>query len=245
MVWPMNRIIEIKNLSKKFGEKEILHNIDLTINSGEVVCIIGPSGSGKSTLLRCMNLLEIPTSGEILFEGQNIMSRTVKLDQLRSHMGMVFQQFNLFNNKSVIGNCMAAQQYVLKRNKTEAYTIACHNLSKVGMLEWKDHKVTQISGGQKQRVAIARTLSMNPDIILFDEPTSALDPEMIDEVLTTMKQLAQEGMTMVIVTHEMSFAKDVATRVVFMEDGSIIESGSPEDILTNPTNQRLRSFLRI
>lgn len=237
-------IVSIKNLKKNFSDLVVLKDISLDIHKGEVVCIIGSSGSGKSTLLRCMNLLETPTSGTIEFEGKNIMDKRTDLDNVRAKMTMVFQQFNLFNNYTVLGNCVLTQRKVLKRSKEEAEKIAISNLTRVGMIERKDYRVNQISGGQKQRVAIARALCMNPDLILFDEPTSALDPEMVGEVLSVMKSLAEEGMTMVVVTHEMGFAKEVANRVVFMDKGVIVEEGTPKEIFENPKEERTREFLK-
>ena len=237
-------IVSIKNLKKNFSDLVVLKDISLDIHKGEVVCIIGSSGSGKSTLLRCMNLLETPTSGTIEFEGKNIMDKRTDLDNVRAKMTMVFQQFNLFNNYTVLGNCVLTQRKVLKRSKEEAEKIAISNLTRVGMIERKDYRVNQISGGQKQRVAIARALCMNPDLILFDEPTSALDPEMVGEVLSVMKSLAEEGMTMVVVTHEMEFAKEVANRVVFMDKGVIFEEGTPKEIFENPKEERTREFLK-
>lgn len=238
-----NEIISVKNLKKSFDNLEILKDISLDVNKGDVICIIGSSGSGKSTLLRCLNGLETADSGEILFEGQNILDRKVDLNKIRTKMVMVFQQFNLFNNYDALGNCVLPQKTVLKRTKEEAEKIALEQLTKVGLEDRIHHRVNQLSGGQKQRVAIARALSMNPDVILFDEPTSALDPEMVGEVLNVMNGLAKEGMTIVCVTHEMGFAREVANRVVFMENGKIVVEGSPEEIFDNPSNPRLQEFL--
>ncbi|MHC5374095.1 amino acid ABC transporter ATP-binding protein [Enterococcus sp. LJL120] len=240
----MENIIEINHLKKDFGKNEVLKDIHLDIQKGEVVTIIGSSGSGKSTLLRCINLLEIPTSGEILFHGQNVLTPGYDLPKYRTHLGMVFQQFNLFNNMNVLDNCTSGQISVLKRPKAEAEKIALENLDKVGMARFVKAKPSQLSGGQKQRVAIARALSMNPDVLLFDEPTSALDPEMVGEVLKTMKALAHTGLTMVIVTHEMAFAKDVSDRVIFMDQGIIAEEGTPEDIFVTPRHERTKAFLQ-
>ena len=236
-------ILDIKHLSKSFGHHEVLKDIDFSVSKGDVISIIGASGSGKSTLLRCINLLETPTSGEIYYNGKNVLDKTVKATQYRSHVGMVFQSFNLFNNMTVLENCMVSQMQVLKRSKKEAREIALQYLQKVGMTPYINAKPRQISGGQKQRVAIARALAMNPEVLLFDEPTSALDPEMVGEVLTVMKSLAQEGMTMLVVTHEMAFAKDVSTRVVYMNQGVICEQGSPEEVLGNPQKQETKDFL--
>lgn len=237
-------IIKIENLTKSFDNLEVLKNINLEIKEGEVICIIGPSGSGKSTLLRCMNLLEEHTGGKIYFEGIDITDKKVNINRLREKMGMVFQNFNLFDNKTVLGNCILPQKVVLKRSKEIAKNIALTNLEKVGMIDRKDYPVSALSGGQKQRVAIARALSMNPDVMLFDEPTSALDPEMVGEVLGVMKQLVSDGMTMVIVTHEMNFAYEVATRVIFMADGGIIEQGTPQEVFENPQEPRTKEFLK-
>ena len=237
-------IIKIENLTKSFDNLEVLKNINLEIKEGEVICIIGPSGSGKSTLLRCMNLLEEHTGGKIYFEGIDITDKKVNINRLREKMGMVFQNFNLFNNKTVLGNCILPQKVVLKRSKETAKNIALTNLEKVGMIDRKDYPVSALSGGQKQRVAIARALSMNPDVMLFDEPTSALDPEMVGEVLGVMKQLVSDGMTMVIVTHEMNFAYEVATRIIFMADGGIIEQGTPQEVFENPQEPRTKEFLK-
>ena len=239
----MTNIIKIEHLKKNFGESEILKDINLEIKKGEVVCIIGPSGSGKSTLLRCLNLLEIPTSGNIYYNDSNILEKGFKIEHLRTKMSMVFQQFNLFNNKTVLGNCTLAQVKVLKRSPLEAREIAMKNLEMVGLKDRMNYKISKISGGQKQRVAIARALCMDPEVILFDEPTSALDPEMVGEVLEVMKDLAKSGITMVVVTHEMGFAKSVADRVIFMDGGYIVEEGHPSDVMENPKEQRTKDFL--
>ena len=236
-------ILQVNHLSKSFGQHEVLKDIDFTVNKGDVISVIGASGSGKSTLLRCINLLETPTSGEILYHGTNVADRKVKAHEYRSHVGMVFQSFNLFNNMTVLQNCMIGQVKVLRRSKAEAKEKALYFLEKVGMLPYINAKPRQISGGQKQRVAIARALAMDPEVLLFDEPTSALDPEMVGEVLTVMQNLAQEGMTMLVVTHEMAFARDVSNRVVFMANGVICEQGSPEDIFGNPQRQETKDFL--
>ena len=239
----MDRILEIKHLGKSFGSHEVLKDIDFTVNKGDVISIIGASGSGKSTLLRCINLLETPSSGEILFHGKNVADRHVNAPEYRSHVGMVFQSFNLFNNMTVLENCMVGQIQVLKRKKEEAKAIALEYLQKVGMTPYINAKPRQISGGQKQRVAIARALAMDPEVLLFDEPTSALDPEMVGEVLAVMQQLAHEGMTMLVVTHEMAFARDVSNRVVYMNQGVICEQGSPEEVFGNPQRQETKDFL--
>lgn len=236
-------ILEIRHLSKSFGDHEVLKDIDFTVNPGDVTSIIGASGSGKSTLLRCVNLLETPSSGEILYHGKNVVGRGVNQPEYRTHVGMVFQSFNLFNNMTVLENCMVGQIKVLKRNKEEARAAAMKYLDKVGMAPYINAKPRQISGGQKQRVAIARALAMNPEMLLFDEPTSALDPEMVGEVLTVMKELAQEGMTMLVVTHEMAFARDVSTHVVYMADGVICEQGAPDEIFGHPQKQETQDFL--
>ena len=236
-------ILEIRHLSKCFGTHEVLKDIDFTVRPGDVTSIIGASGSGKSTLLRCVNLLETPSSGEILFHGQNIMAKGTKASDYRSKVGMVFQSFNLFNNLTVLENCMVGQVKVLKRDKAEARQVALNHLDKVGMTPYINAKPRQIYGGQKQRVAIARALSMDPEVLLFDEPTSALDPEMVGEVLEVMKSLANQGMTMLVVTHEMAFARDVSNHVVFMADGVICEEGNPRDLFSNPQQQRTREFL--
>jgi putative lysine transport system ATP-binding protein len=240
----MSAIIEINHLKKSFGSNEVLKDINATVNKGEVLTIIGSSGSGKSTLLRCINLLEKPTSGEILYKGENVLAKGYSLPKYRTHLGMVFQSFNLFNNMDVLENCVTGQVTVLKRNREEAKQIALDNLKKVDMDRFVSAKPAQLSGGQKQRVAIARALSMNPDVMLFDEPTSALDPEMVGEVLKTMKDLAETGLTMVIVTHEMGFAKEVSDRVIFMDKGVIAEEGTPDDIFVHPKEARTKEFLR-
>ena len=238
-------ILEIKHLKKSYGQNEVLKDISLTVHKGEVISIIGSSGSGKSTFLRSINLLETPTDGQILYHGQNVLEKGYDLMQYREKLGMVFQSFNLFENLNVLENTIVAQTTVLKRERTEAEKIAKENLEKVGMGEryWQA-KPKQLSGGQKQRVAIARALSMNPDAILFDEPTSALDPEMVGEVLKIMQDLAQEGLTMIVVTHEMEFARDVSHRVIFMDKGVIAEKGKPEDLFTNPKEDRTKEFLQ-
>ena len=239
----MEKILEIKHLSKSFGSNVVLRDIDFTVSKGDVISIIGASGSGKSTLLRCINLLETPTNGEIWYDGKNVADRKVKPHEYRSHVGMVFQSFNLFNNMSVLRNCMVGQMQVLGRGKEEARKNALYYLQKVGMAPYINAKPRQLSGGQKQRVAIARALAMNPEVLLFDEPTSALDPEMVGEVLAVMQQLAQEGMTMLVVTHEMAFARDISTRVVYMNQGVICEDGSPEQLFGNPQKPETREFL--
>ena len=236
-------MIKVQNLNKSFGKNEVLKNIDLEINKGEVVAIIGPSGSGKSTLLRCMNLLETPTSGKVIFEGKDLMQNKSSLNILRQKMGMVFQNFNLFPHKTVLDNVILAPK-LLNKNKLENLKIEGQKLlEKVGLGNKISSYPSQLSGGQKQRVAIARALAMHPDVILFDEPTSALDPEVVYEVLQVMKNLAKEGMTMVIVTHEMGFARDVSDKVMFMVDGEIVESGEPQQIFNTPTHQRTQNFL--
>ena len=236
-------ILQINHLSKSFGAHVVLRDIDFTVSSGDVISIIGASGSGKSTLLRCINLLETPTNGEILYHGKNVAGKGVNAPEYRSHVGMVFQSFNLFNNMTVLENCMVGQIKVLKKSKEEAKKNAMHYLQKVGMAPYINAKPRQISGGQKQRVAIARAMAMEPEVLLFDEPTSALDPEMVGEVLTVMQQLACEGMTMLVVTHEMAFARDVSDRVVFMSDGVICEQGTSEEVFGNPQKQQTRDFL--
>jgi len=238
-----NTIFEIKHLSKSFGTHEVLKDIDFSVSKGDVTSIIGASGSGKSTLLRCINLLENPTSGQILYHGENVMSRGFNVPTYRSRVGMVFQSFNLFNNMTVLENCIVGQVKVLKKKPEEARKHALYYLEKVGMAPYINAKPRQISGGQKQRVAIARALAMDPEVLLFDEPTSALDPEMVGEVLSVMQSLAQEGMTMLVVTHEMAFARDVSNHVVFMSQGVICEEGSPEEVFSNPQKQETKDFL--
>ena len=236
-------VVTIKHLNKVFGTHEVLKDISFSVQSGEVVTIMGSSGSGKSTLLRCVNLLEKPTSGEILYNGKNILDEDTNIYEYRTHLGMVFQQFNLFNNLNVLENCTVGPIKVLKKSKEEAEEIAKGFLEKVGMSAYLNARPRQLSGGQKQRVAIARALSMQPDVLLFDEPTSALDPEMVNEVLETMKSLAHTGLTMIIVTHEMEFARDVSDRVIFMDKGVIAEEGTAEQIFTNPQKERTKEFL--
>ncbi|WP_298017625.1 amino acid ABC transporter ATP-binding protein [uncultured Dysosmobacter sp.] len=236
-------ILQINHLSKSFGSNLVLRDIDFTVEKGDVTSIIGASGSGKSTLLRCINLLETPTSGEILYHGENVAGRGVNAAAYRSHVGMVFQSFNLFNNMTVLENCIVGQVKVLKKNREDARKRAMNYLEKVGMAPYINAKPRQISGGQKQRVAIARALAMDPEVLLFDEPTSALDPEMVGEVLNVMQALAQEGMTMLVVTHEMAFARDVSSHVVYMNQGVICEQGSPEEVFGNPQRQETRDFL--
>lgn len=240
----MKNIIEIKHLSKSFGDHKVLKDIDFSVKKGEVVCIIGSSGSGKSTLLRCVNLLEKPTGGEIIYNGENILDDKHDIYKYRTKLGMVFQQFNLFNNHNVLSNCVVGQMKVLGRSKEEAEAIAMKYLKIVGMDSYINAKPKQLSGGQKQRVAIARALAMEPDAILFDEPTSALDPEMVGEVLKVMKELAESGLTMLVVTHEMEFAREVSDRVVFMNNGVIEEEGTPEEIFNNPKKERTKEFLK-
>ncbi|NMD72528.1 amino acid ABC transporter ATP-binding protein [Bacillus sp. DNRA2] len=240
----MEQVIEIQQLKKSFGAHEVLKDINFSVSKGEVVCIIGSSGSGKSTLLRCVNLLEKPSGGQIIYKGENILDDKHNVYEYRKNLGMVFQHFNLFNNHNVLNNCVVGQMKVLKRSKQEAEKVAMKYLSLVGMERFVNAKPKQLSGGQKQRVAIARALSMEPDVMLFDEPTSALDPEMVGEVLKVMKELADAGLTMLIVTHEMEFAREVSDRVVFMDKGVIAEEGSPEQIFNNPTEERTREFLK-
>ncbi|WP_418484544.1 amino acid ABC transporter ATP-binding protein [Dysosmobacter sp.] len=236
-------ILEIRHLGKSFGTHEVLRDIDFTVKKGDVISIIGASGSGKSTLLRCVNLLETPSSGQILYHGTDVAGRGVNAPEYRSHVGMVFQSFNLFNNMSVLKNCMVGQMKVLKRSKEEARQQALKYLEKVGMAPYINAKPRQISGGQKQRVAIARALAMDPEVLLFDEPTSALDPEMVGEVLNVMQALAQEGMTMLVVTHEMAFARDVSSQVVFMHQGVICEQGTPAQVFGAPQQRETKEFL--
>lgn len=236
-------IIEVSHLKKFFGENEVLHDISFSVNQGDVISVIGSSGSGKSTMLRCINLLETPTDGDILFHETSVLGKDIKLTEYRSKVTMVFQNFNLFNNMTVLGNCTVGTRRVLGLSKEEAEQRAEQYLSKVGMLAYKNAKPAQISGGQKQRVAIARALCMEPEVILFDEPTSALDPEMVGEVLNVMKDLASDGLTMIVVTHEMAFARDVSSKVIFMDKGYIEEEGSPDIIFNSPKKERTKEFL--
>ncbi len=238
-----NTILEVRHLSKAFGSHQVLRDIDFTVQSGDVTSIIGASGSGKSTLLRCINLLETPTGGSIFFHGEDILSGKVSEHAYRAKVGMVFQSFNLFSNMTVLENCDVGQVKVLKRDKAEARERSLQNLDQVGMLPYINAKPRQLSGGQKQRVAIARALAMEPEILLFDEPTSALDPEMVGEVLTVMRKLAEGGMTMLVVTHEMAFARDVSSHAVFMADGVICEEGEPRELFAHPREARTREFL--
>lgn len=237
-------IIEIKNLKKQFGNNIVLRDINFSVNKGEIISIIGSSGSGKSTLLRCINLLEKPEGGEILYKGDNILLNTTNINKVRTEVSMVFQNFNLFNNLSVIENMVLSPTKVLKMDRDEAVNRALDNLSKVGMFDFKDQDVKTLSGGQKQRVAIARALTMNPNVLLFDEPTSALDPEMVGEVLNVIKDLTKLGITMIIVTHEMAFAKEISDRIVFMDEGVIVEDGSPDEVFNNPKKNRTKEFLK-
>ena len=236
-------ILSVNHLSKSFGAHKVLADVDFEVKKGDVVSIIGASGSGKSTLLRCINLLETPTSGEIIYRGKNVLERSFNPTKYRANVGMVFQSFNLFFNMTVLENCMVGQQQVLGRSKLEAKETAMYYLEKVGMAPYVNAKPRQLSGGQKQRVAIARALAMNPEVLLFDEPTSALDPEMVGEVLSVMQDLAKEGMTMLVVTHEMAFARDVSNKVVYMNEGYIWEQGTPEEVFGNPQKQETRDFL--
>ena len=239
----MDEILRLDHLEKTFGTHQVLRDISFSVNKGDVISIIGSSGSGKSTMLRCVNLLEEPTGGKIIFEGKDISGKELNLSQYRARVGMVFQQFNLFNNMNALENCVCPQLTVLHRKREEAEKIAKDYLERVGMSAYCNARPAQLSGGQKQRVAIARTLSMSPDIILFDEPTSALDPEMVGEVLDVMQRLAKEGFTMLVVTHEMAFARDVSSRVIFMDGGVILEDAAPEEIFNNPRQPRTREFL--
>lgn len=239
----MGLIFEIENLEKSFGDNLVLKDINFNVESGEVVSIIGSSGSGKSTLLRCINLLEEPGGGKIKFHGEDILEKETSINKYRTKVGMVFQSFNLFNNMSVLENCVIGQIKVLKRNREEAVTIAEEFLKKVGMYPFKDAKPKSLSGGQKQRVAIARSLSMSPEVLLFDEPTSALDPEMVSEVLKVMNDLANDGLTMIVVTHEMGFARDVSNRVLFMDKGVIAEDSEAKEFFKNPKTERAKEFL--
>ena len=237
------KVIELIHLQKQFGTHQVLRDISLSVEKGEVLSIIGASGSGKSTMLRCINLLEAPTAGQILYHGKDITSRDFDLAKYRTKVGMVFQSFNLFNNMTALNNCVTGQMSVLKRSRREAEEVAMKYLTKVGMAPYIHAKPAQLSGGQKQRVAIARALAMEPEVLLFDEPTSALDPQMVGEVLNVMRELAQEGLTMLVVTHEMAFARDVSTNVVFMDEGLICESGAPEALFSHPQQAKTREFL--
>ena len=240
----MTELIEIKNLHKSFGSNHVLRGIDFTVSEGEVVCVIGPSGSGKSTLLRCVNLLDEPQEGQVFVRGEDITDPDCHLDDARKHIGMVFQQFNLFPHLNVLANCTIAQTTVLRRSAAEAEAVARANLDRVGLNDKVTAYPAQLSGGQQQRVAIARALSMDPAVMLFDEPTSALDPELVGDVLTVMRKLALDGMTMLVVTHEMAFAREVADRVVFMDGGVIVEQGPPAEVIGNPAQERTRVFLK-
>ena len=237
------KVIELSHLQKQFGDHEVLRDIDLSVEKGEVLSVIGASGSGKSTMLRCINLLETPTSGQVLYHGKDITSDDFSLSRYRAKVGMVFQSFNLFNNMTALENCITGQVSVLKLPREEAKETALKYLERVGMLPYINAKPSQLSGGQKQRVAIARALAMQPEVLLFDEPTSALDPQMVGEVLEVMRNLAHEGLTMIVVTHEMAFARDVSTNVVFMADGVICEEGTPTDIFENPKDPKTKEFL--
>ena len=236
-------VVRIEGLQKAFGDNVVLRNIDLEVHRGEVVVVLGPSGSGKSTMLRCVNLLETPTSGKIIFEDEEITAKGVDINKVRARLGMVFQSFNLFPHLTAKKNVMLAQQKVLKRSKEEAEKIAIERLTEVGLAERVDYKPSQLSGGQQQRVAIARALAMDPHVMLFDEATSALDPELVRDVLSVMKNLAAEGMTMIVVTHEMGFARDVADRVIFMDGGVIVEEGTPDEVFNHPKSDRTKDFL--
>jgi polar amino acid transport system ATP-binding protein len=237
-------VVRVTGLHKSFGEREVLKGIDLDVAPGEVVCVIGPSGSGKSTLLRCVNLLEQPTAGRIEVLGTDITDPDADIDRVRARVGMVFQQFNLFSHRSVLDNCTMAQRQVLHRTRAQAEQVARDNLARVGLADRADAHPGQLSGGQQQRVAIARSLSMDPQLMLFDEPTSALDPELVGDVLAVMRDLADAGMTMLVVTHEMAFAREVSDRVVFMDDGALVEQGPPDHLIGNPTEPRTRAFLQ-
>ena len=237
------KVIELVHLQKQFGENTVLRDINLSVSKGEVLSIIGASGSGKSTMLRCINLLETPSSGQILYHGKDITSHDMNLSQYRAKVGMVFQSFNLFNNMTALNNCITGQVSVLKRSREEAEATAMKYLERVGMAPYINARPSQLSGGQKQRVAIARALAMEPEALLFDEPTSALDPEMVCEVLDVMRSLADDGLTMIVVTHEMAFARDVSTNVVFMSGGVICEEGKPRDIFENPQDPKTKEFL--
>lgn len=236
-------MLDVINLEKSFGKLHVLRGINVTIKKGEVVCVIGPSGGGKSTFIRCLNLLEKPTGGDIIFEGVSLMNKKINLDEHRKKIGMVFQHFNLFANKNVLNNITLALMKVKKMKREEADELAMKMLKRVGLEEKASQFPNQLSGGQKQRVAIARSLAMNPDIMLFDEPTSALDPEMVGEVLSLMKELAKDGMTMVVVTHEIGFAREVADRILFLDQGVILEENSPNELLNHPVNERTKDFL--
>ena len=240
----MEELLKVEHLVKTFGKNEVLKDIDFSVQRGDVISIIGASGSGKSTLLRCINMLEDATSGNIIFSGKDVLKGEINEDKYRTQVGMVFQSFNLFANLNVLDNCMVGQTAVLKRKKEEAEKIALEYLSKVGMDQYLKAKPRQLSGGQKQRVAIARALAMSPEILLFDEPTSALDPEMVGEVLDVMRTLAESGMTMLVVTHEMNFAKNVSSKVVFMEGGVVVEESDPTAFFQNPKQERARAFLK-
>lgn len=237
-------VIEIINLQKYYGEVQVLKDIDIMFNTGDVTTIIGPSGSGKSTLLRCINQLENPTSGAIHFNGLDLTLHSTNLNIVRSKIGMVFQSFNLFNNMTVLQNCNIGQEKVLKRNREEATRVSINFLDKVGLIDYQNREISTLSGGQKQRVAIARTLAMNPEVILFDEPTSSLDPEMVFEVLEVLKSIVSKDITFIVVTHEMEFAKEVSDRVIFMDAGMILADGSPNDIFEETSNSRLQQFLK-
>lgn len=239
-----NTLLEIKDLHKSFGNLDVIKGVDLEIDKGDILVIVGPSGSGKSTVLRCMNLLETPTSGDIIFEGKSILDNKKEIDKIREKIGMVFQNFNLFPNKTIIDNIILAPMKVKGKSKEDAMKKAEELLNRVGLIDKKDAYPTQLSGGQQQRIAIARALAMEPDVMLFDEPTSALDPEMVNEVLDVIKELAKEGMTMAIVTHEMGFAKEVADRVIFIDEGKIVEDGTPDDVFNHSKSDRARDFFK-